>query len=110
MAARVAALRAPDEPTPLGRVISYVLLGFWAFVVLFPLYWVIITSVKLPVAFTRKLPELEIVPANVVLVPLLAMKLPVFVTESSVAVPMLRTTPSACVVSVPPETTAPPVS
>jgi multiple sugar transport system permease protein len=49
MAARVAALRAPDEPTPLGRVISYVLLSFWAFVVLFPLYWVIITSVKLPI-------------------------------------------------------------
>ena len=28
---------------------SYVLLGFWTFVVLFPLYWVAITSFKLPI-------------------------------------------------------------
>ena len=27
---------------------SYVLLGLWAFVVLFPLYWLVITSLKLP--------------------------------------------------------------
>ena len=40
---------APDEPTPLGRVVSYLLLGFWAFVVLFPLYWLVITSFKLPI-------------------------------------------------------------
>src|SRR6185369_9022078 len=35
-------------PTPLGRVVAYLLLGFWAFVVLFPLYWLLITSFKLP--------------------------------------------------------------
>ena len=32
-----------------ARSVSYVLLGFWAFVVLFPLYWVAITSLKLPI-------------------------------------------------------------
>ena len=42
-------MRAPDEPTPVGRIVSYFLLGCWAFVVLFPLYWLGITSVKLPV-------------------------------------------------------------
>src|SRR5262249_43010208 len=35
--------------TPVGRVVSYFLLGFWAFVVLFPLYWLAITSFKLPI-------------------------------------------------------------
>jgi multiple sugar transport system permease protein len=49
MARNSATLRAPDEPTPLGRVVSYLLLGFWAFVVLFPLYWLAITSLKLPI-------------------------------------------------------------
>ncbi|MFO1056471.1 MAG: carbohydrate ABC transporter permease [Dongiaceae bacterium] len=44
----LAGMRAPDDPTPLGRVVSYALLGFWAFVVLFPLYWLLITSFKLP--------------------------------------------------------------
>ena len=39
--AAAAAGAAVDEPTPLGRVVSYLLLGFWAFVVLFPLYWVV---------------------------------------------------------------------
>lgn len=32
-----------------SKIIVYGLLGFWSFVVLFPLYWVIITSFKLPV-------------------------------------------------------------
>jgi multiple sugar transport system permease protein len=40
--------RTLDEPGPVGRVVSYVLLGLWAFIVLFPLYWLAITSVKLP--------------------------------------------------------------
>jgi multiple sugar transport system permease protein len=41
-------MRAPDEPTPLGRIAAYALLMAWALVVLFPLYWLGITSVKVP--------------------------------------------------------------
>jgi len=37
------------EMAPGTKVIVYSLLWFWAFVVLFPLYWVVITSFKLPV-------------------------------------------------------------
>ena len=48
-AARPLRMRAPDEPSPVGRVVAYCLLACWAFVVLFPLYWLAITSVKLPV-------------------------------------------------------------
>src|SRR2546428_5993293 len=36
-------------PSPLGMVVSYVLLGTWALVVLFPLYWLAVTSLKLPI-------------------------------------------------------------
>jgi multiple sugar transport system permease protein len=42
-------MRAIDEPTPFWKCVSYLLLGFWSFVVLFPLYWVGITSFKLPI-------------------------------------------------------------
>ena len=42
-------VRSIAEPTPLGKALSYVALGAWAFVVLFPLYWLAITSVKLPI-------------------------------------------------------------
>lgn len=34
--------------SPFQRLTSYLLLGFWAFVVIFPLYWLIITSFKEP--------------------------------------------------------------
>ena len=34
--------------SPIGALISYVILGFWAFLILFPLYWITITSFKLP--------------------------------------------------------------
>jgi multiple sugar transport system permease protein len=34
---------------PLAKVLSYALLGLWSLVVLFPLYWLAVTSVKLPV-------------------------------------------------------------
>ncbi|MGH6896251.1 MAG: carbohydrate ABC transporter permease [Geminicoccaceae bacterium] len=40
--------RSPLEPSPLSMAVSYVILGFWAFVVLFPFYWVFITSFKQP--------------------------------------------------------------
>ena len=42
-------MRAIDEPTPFWRFVSYLLLGIWTFVVLFPLYWVAITAFKLPI-------------------------------------------------------------
>jgi multiple sugar transport system permease protein len=41
--------RSPLDISPGAKVISYVLLVFWAFVVLFPLYWLAITSLKLPI-------------------------------------------------------------
>jgi multiple sugar transport system permease protein len=43
---------AVDLP-PLGKVGAYALLILWSFVVLFPLYWVIVTSLKLPVDVDR---------------------------------------------------------
>jgi multiple sugar transport system permease protein len=46
---RVDRTRAPDEPTPFWKAVSYLVLGFWSFVVLFPLYWLVITSFKLPI-------------------------------------------------------------
>jgi multiple sugar transport system permease protein len=46
---RRAAIRGINEPGPARAVLSYAVLGFWAFVVLFPLYWLAITSVKLPI-------------------------------------------------------------
>jgi multiple sugar transport system permease protein len=37
------------QPSPAGMIISYILLSLWTLVVLFPLYWLFITSFKLPV-------------------------------------------------------------
>jgi multiple sugar transport system permease protein len=37
------------SPSPLTMLVSYLLLGIWAFVVLFPLYWLVVTSLKLPI-------------------------------------------------------------
>ena len=42
-------LRGIDDPGPVSAGLSYLVLGFWAFVVLFPLYWLGVTSLKLPV-------------------------------------------------------------
>lgn len=41
---------SPFRPSPFRAVISYLILGFWAFFILFPLYWLFITSFKLPAA------------------------------------------------------------
>lgn len=41
--------QTPYGPSMLGLVVSYTLLGIWTLVVLFPLYWLFITSFKLPV-------------------------------------------------------------
>ena len=39
--------------SPIEMIGSYIILGFWAAVVLFPLYWLLITSFKLPVDVNR---------------------------------------------------------
>jgi len=36
-------------PSPAAMVLSYAMLGVWALVVLFPLYWLFVTSFKLPI-------------------------------------------------------------
>ncbi len=36
-----------NTPSPAGAVLSYLVLGVWAFLILFPLYWLIITSFKI---------------------------------------------------------------
>lgn len=41
--------RSVLDLSPLGKVVAYVLLLAWAAVVLFPLYWLAITSLKLPI-------------------------------------------------------------
>jgi len=49
MRARRPQMRGINDPGPAWAALSYAVLGFWAFVVLFPLYWLAITSVKLPI-------------------------------------------------------------
>src|SRR5215831_1191381 len=43
---RRASISRPSLPT---MAVSYVLLGVWAVVVLFPLYWLVVTSLKTPI-------------------------------------------------------------
>ena len=38
-----------DGVAPVSKVFSYLILGFWTIVCLFPLYWLVITSLKLPI-------------------------------------------------------------
>lgn len=37
------------SPQPFGTVVTYLLLLFWTVIVLFPLYWMFVTSFKLPI-------------------------------------------------------------
>src|SRR5512138_1598121 len=37
------------SPSPIGMILSYLALGTWTFVVLLPLYWLVVTSLKLPI-------------------------------------------------------------
>lgn len=37
------------RPSPAGMALSYLALGIWTFVVLFPLYWLFVTSFKVPI-------------------------------------------------------------
>jgi multiple sugar transport system permease protein len=43
------ARRSVLDLSPGGKLLAYVILGFWSLVVLFPLYWLAITSLKLPI-------------------------------------------------------------
>ena len=59
--------RTVYEPSPFGRIISYILLGFWSLVVLLPLYWIVITSVKNSLAVSSGplyIPYLQFEPSN----------------------------------------------
>jgi len=40
--------RSVKDLPPLGKLVAYLVLGSWALVVLFPLYWLVITSFKTP--------------------------------------------------------------
>ncbi|MDX2160344.1 MAG: carbohydrate ABC transporter permease [bacterium] len=57
--------RNPFKPSPVWRIISYALLGLWSIVVLFPLYWLLITAFKQPIdvqAGPRYLPFIDFQP------------------------------------------------
>ncbi len=41
--------RSPFAPAPPWMVVSYLVLGLWSVVVLFPLFWMLVTSFKLPI-------------------------------------------------------------
>ena len=36
-----------NTPSPAGAALSYLVLAFWAFLILFPLYWLVVTSLKI---------------------------------------------------------------
>jgi len=38
-----------DGVAPVSKVVSYLILGLWTLVCLFPLYWLVVTSLKLPI-------------------------------------------------------------
>lgn len=40
---------SPFRPSPVTMVVSYILLGIWTFLVLFPVYWLFVTAFKQPV-------------------------------------------------------------
>src|SRR6266511_2938781 len=45
--------RSIKDLSPLGKLVAYLILGSWALVVLFPLYWLAITSFKLPIQVNK---------------------------------------------------------
>ena len=45
--------RSPLDISPAAKVAAYAILIFWSLVVLFPLYWLAVTSLKLPVDVDR---------------------------------------------------------
>lgn len=49
MMRRLLRTSSPFEPSPVWAGVSYLVLGIWTLIVLFPLYWLIITAFKLPI-------------------------------------------------------------
>ena len=45
--------RSPFDLSPPAKLGAYIVLIFWSFVVLFPIYWLAVTSLKLPVKIDR---------------------------------------------------------
>jgi multiple sugar transport system permease protein len=43
------ARRSPTDVSPRAKLVAYLILGFWSLIVLFPLYWLVITSFKQPI-------------------------------------------------------------
>jgi multiple sugar transport system permease protein len=57
----------PFKPSPFMMLVSYILLGFWTLVVLFPLYWLVVTAFKLPVDVStgpKYIPWMDYQPSN----------------------------------------------
>ena len=57
---------ALGRPAPLARTLVYLALGAWALIVLFPLYWLAVTSLKLPLDVNegpRYLPFVDFAPS-----------------------------------------------
>jgi multiple sugar transport system permease protein len=43
------ARRSATDVSPRAKLVAYLILGFWTLIVLFPLYWLVITSFKQPI-------------------------------------------------------------
>ena len=43
------ARRSATDVSPRAKIVAYLILGFWTLIVLFPLYWLVITSFKQPI-------------------------------------------------------------
>lgn len=50
MSARIFRSKSLLRLSPFDMAISYLILGFWTLIVLFPIYWLVVTSLKLPIA------------------------------------------------------------
>jgi multiple sugar transport system permease protein len=53
-------------PSPFGMTVLYILLGIWTLVCLFPLYWLLVTSLKLPIDVNTGpfyLPQIDFTPS-----------------------------------------------
>ncbi len=46
---KAVASRSPTDLSLRAKVVAYLILGFWTLIVLFPLYWLVVTSFKLPI-------------------------------------------------------------
>ena len=46
---RIFRTSSPFHLSPFWKLVSYVILLFWAFIVIFPLYWMLVTSFKQPI-------------------------------------------------------------